>query len=45
MSYAFTYLFRVESKMRMVYPVQSVRLSNCFCTQIGRAKLNMSSFF
>jgi len=44
MSYAFTYLLRVESEPGMVYPVQSVRLSNCCCTQLGPTKSNMSGF-
>lgn len=44
MSYAFTYIFRVESEGTMVYPVQSVRLSNCCCTQLGPTKSNMSRF-
>src|SRR5580700_2612508 len=33
LTYDFTHLFRVESKARMVYPVQSVRVSSCCCTQ------------
>lgn len=44
MSCAFTYLFRVESEVRMVHPVQSVRLSNCFCTRFGPTEVEHESF-
>src|ERR1700721_624125 len=45
LTYVFTYLFRVESKARMVYPVQSVRVSSCCCTQFEPTAVGQGGYF